>query len=106
MCILCTELANREQEEQEEAESEFNSDIQSNVSPSHEHISDQSQKLVGSSPDELYKDQSADHLPADHLTWNGTKMTLYANINSTLPLSELTCCFDNCCRCRARGGRG
>ncbi|CAB1457190.1 unnamed protein product [Pleuronectes platessa] len=65
------ELANREKEKQEEAESNIGSDVQSEASPNHsppdEHTADQSQD----SPDETRDDQSADQMPADHLTWNG-----------------------------------
>ncbi|KAK9537346.1 hypothetical protein VZT92_004973 [Zoarces viviparus] len=61
------ELANKEQEEQKEVESNVNSDIQSNASPSHSvpdgHTSDQSQN---SPPDEPQDDKS----PV-HLSWNG-----------------------------------
>ncbi|XP_069389035.1 dual specificity calcium/calmodulin-dependent 3',5'-cyclic nucleotide phosphodiesterase 1A isoform X2 [Paralichthys olivaceus] len=65
------ELANKEQEEQEEAESNISSDVQSQASPDHsppdEHTSNQSQD----SPDETHDDKSPDQMPADHLTWNG-----------------------------------
>uniref|UniRef100_A0A8D3E4Q7 Phosphodiesterase n=1 Tax=Scophthalmus maximus TaxID=52904 RepID=A0A8D3E4Q7_SCOMX len=54
------ELANKEQEEQEKAES--NSDVQSDG-----HTSDQSQDSDGSPPDETHDDAS----PEDHLTCNG-----------------------------------
>ncbi|KAM6955149.1 dual specificity calcium/calmodulin-dependent 3',5'-cyclic nucleotide phosphodiesterase 1A [Lycodopsis pacificus] len=61
------ELANKAQEEQKEVESNVNSDIQSNASPSHSvpdgHTSDQSQN---SPPDEPQDDKS----PV-HLSWNG-----------------------------------
>ncbi|XP_068558258.1 dual specificity calcium/calmodulin-dependent 3',5'-cyclic nucleotide phosphodiesterase 1A-like [Cebidichthys violaceus] len=64
------ELANKEQEEQKEVESNVNSDIQSNASPSRsvpdEHTSDQSQNSEGSPPDEPQDDKS----PV-HLSWNG-----------------------------------
>ncbi|KAM7379988.1 hypothetical protein PAMP_003318 [Pampus punctatissimus] len=71
------ELANKEQEDQEGVESNvtINSDIQSYASPSHSvpdgHISDQSQNLDGSTLDETSDNKSPDHLPTDHLTWNG-----------------------------------
>ncbi|XP_060945008.1 dual specificity calcium/calmodulin-dependent 3',5'-cyclic nucleotide phosphodiesterase 1A [Limanda limanda] len=65
------ELANREKEKQEEAESNIGSEVQSEASPNHsppdEHTADQSQD----SPGETHDDQSADQMPADHLTWNG-----------------------------------
>ncbi|KAF0026974.1 hypothetical protein F2P81_021711 [Scophthalmus maximus] len=54
-----SELANKEQEEQEKAES--NSDVQSDG-----HTSDQSQDSDGSPPDETHDDAS----PEDHLTCN------------------------------------
>ncbi|XP_070771056.1 dual specificity calcium/calmodulin-dependent 3',5'-cyclic nucleotide phosphodiesterase 1A [Enoplosus armatus] len=69
------ELANKEQEEQEEEESCVNSNVQSHSSPNHSvldgHSSDQSQNSDGSPPDETRDDKSPDHMPADHLTWNG-----------------------------------
>ncbi|XP_026231569.1 calcium/calmodulin-dependent 3',5'-cyclic nucleotide phosphodiesterase 1A isoform X3 [Anabas testudineus] len=68
------ELANKEKEEHEEV-SNSNSDIQSHASPSHSvpdgHTSDQSQNSDVSLPDETPNDKSPDHIPADHLTWNG-----------------------------------
>ncbi|XP_051259224.1 dual specificity calcium/calmodulin-dependent 3',5'-cyclic nucleotide phosphodiesterase 1A-like isoform X2 [Dicentrarchus labrax] len=69
------ELANKEKEEKEEVESHVNSDIQPHVSPSHSvpdgHTSDQSQKSNCSPPDETHDNNSSDHMPTDHLTWNG-----------------------------------
>ncbi|XP_036964896.1 calcium/calmodulin-dependent 3',5'-cyclic nucleotide phosphodiesterase 1A-like isoform X2 [Acanthopagrus latus] len=69
------ELANKEQEE---VESDVKSDIQTHVSPTHKvpdgYISDQSQKSDGSPPEGTYN-KCPDHMPADHLTWNGTNMT-------------------------------
>lgn len=75
LCLSCAELANKEQEEQEKVESNVNSDVQSQASPSRSvadgHASDQSQTSGGSPPDETHRDKSPDHMPADHLTWNG-----------------------------------
>ncbi|XP_070831937.1 dual specificity calcium/calmodulin-dependent 3',5'-cyclic nucleotide phosphodiesterase 1A isoform X2 [Chaetodon trifascialis] len=68
------ELANKEQEQQEEVESNVNSNIQSHGSPSHRvpdwNTSDQSQKS-DSSPSVETHDKPPDCIPADHLTWNG-----------------------------------
>ncbi|KAK2905633.1 dual specificity calcium/calmodulin-dependent 3',5'-cyclic nucleotide phosphodiesterase 1A isoform X2 [Channa argus] len=65
------ELANKEQEEREGGESNVKSDIHSHASPRHSvpdgHASDQPQNSDDSPPDEAH----ADHMPADHLTWNG-----------------------------------
>lgn len=81
LCLLRTELANKEQEEQEEVESNVNSDIQSHVSLSDNvldgNTSDQSQTSDSSPPDETH-DKSPDCMPADHLTWNGICMTVSA----------------------------
>ncbi|XP_036964895.1 calcium/calmodulin-dependent 3',5'-cyclic nucleotide phosphodiesterase 1A-like isoform X1 [Acanthopagrus latus] len=67
------ELANKEQEE---VESDVKSDIQTHVSPTHKvpdgYISDQSQKSDGSPPEGTYN-KCPDHMPADHLTWNGAR---------------------------------
>ncbi|XP_045910933.1 calcium/calmodulin-dependent 3',5'-cyclic nucleotide phosphodiesterase 1A [Micropterus dolomieu] len=69
------ELANKVQEEQDEAESNLSSDIQSHSSPNHSvpegNTSDQSQNSGAFPPDDTHDDKSPDHLPADHLTWNG-----------------------------------
>ncbi|XP_071328702.1 dual specificity calcium/calmodulin-dependent 3',5'-cyclic nucleotide phosphodiesterase 1A isoform X2 [Trachinotus anak] len=69
------ELANKEREEQEKLESNINSDVQSHASPNHSvpdgHASDQSQNSEGSPPVRTQDDKSSDHMPADHLTWNG-----------------------------------
>nr|XP_046259912.1 calcium/calmodulin-dependent 3',5'-cyclic nucleotide phosphodiesterase 1A-like isoform X1 [Scatophagus argus] len=66
------ELANKEQEE---IKSNINSDIQPDVSPSHNvpdgHTSGQSQKSDGSPPAEIHNDKSTDLMPADYLSWNG-----------------------------------
>ena len=75
LCLLCTELANKEQEE---VELDDNSDIQTHVSPTHSipdgHTSDQSQKSGGSPPVGKHNECPV-HMPADHPTWNGTNMT-------------------------------
>ncbi|XP_040004609.1 calcium/calmodulin-dependent 3',5'-cyclic nucleotide phosphodiesterase 1A [Xiphias gladius] len=69
------ELASKEQEEQERVESNINPDIQSHASPNHSipdgHTSDHSQNSDSSPPDETHDDESPDHVPAEHLTWNG-----------------------------------
>ncbi|XP_029282270.1 calcium/calmodulin-dependent 3',5'-cyclic nucleotide phosphodiesterase 1A-like [Cottoperca gobio] len=63
------ELANKEQEEKEEVESNVNSDIQSHASPIHSvtqsQTSDQSQNSEGAPPDD------ETHESPVHLTWNG-----------------------------------
>lgn len=63
VCVFYTELANKEQEDQEGVESNINSDIQSRTLPSHSGD--------GSPPDETNDKKSPVHVPADHLTWNG-----------------------------------
>ncbi|XP_056245967.1 dual specificity calcium/calmodulin-dependent 3',5'-cyclic nucleotide phosphodiesterase 1A isoform X2 [Seriola aureovittata] len=73
------ELANKEREEQERLESNINSDVQSHpASPNHSvpdgHTSDQSQNSDGSPPDQTQSNKSPDHMPADHLTWNGARL--------------------------------
>uniref|UniRef100_A0A3B4UH04 Phosphodiesterase n=3 Tax=Seriola TaxID=8160 RepID=A0A3B4UH04_SERDU len=73
------ELANKEREEQERLESNINSDVQSlPASPNHSvpdgHTSDQSQNSDGSPPDQTQGHKSPDHMPADHLTWNGARL--------------------------------
>lgn len=79
-CTRVIELANKEQEKQEEVKSSVDSDIQSHASPSHSihdgHASDQSQNSDVSQPDDTPNDKSPDHMPADHLTWNGTNYIL------------------------------
>uniref|UniRef100_A0A4W6C702 Phosphodiesterase n=1 Tax=Lates calcarifer TaxID=8187 RepID=A0A4W6C702_LATCA len=89
------ELANKEQEEQEREKSNINSGIQLHASPNHSvpdgHTSDQSQNSDGSPPDETQEDKSPDHMPADHLTWNGTNhkcrlcVDIYVHIDRSLP---------------------
>lgn len=82
VCLFCTEMANKVQEEQEEVESNVNLNIQSHVSPSDSvpdgHSSDQSQS-DDPPPDETLADKSPEHVPADYLTWNGTNMTVRKN---------------------------
>lgn len=68
-CLLCTELANKEQEEQEGAAT----DNQSHASPNRTAPGDQSQNCDGPLTEETQEEESADHNPEDHLTWNGKK---------------------------------
>ncbi|XP_041662484.1 calcium/calmodulin-dependent 3',5'-cyclic nucleotide phosphodiesterase 1A isoform X2 [Cheilinus undulatus] len=70
------ELATKEKEEKEGVACNANSDNQSHVSASHSipdgHASNQSQNCDDSLPEETQEEEnSADHLPEDHLTWNG-----------------------------------
>lgn len=95
LCLSCSELANKEQEEQEREKSNINSGIQLHASPNHSvpdgHTSDQSQNSDGPPPDETQEDKSPDHMPADHLTWNGTNhkcrlcVDIYVHIDRSLP---------------------
>lgn len=71
LCVrVCAEVANKEKERQE-----VECNIQSNASPSHSlpdgHAHDQSQSLDASPPDDIHDDTSAEHVAADHVTWNG-----------------------------------
>ncbi|XP_034549007.1 calcium/calmodulin-dependent 3',5'-cyclic nucleotide phosphodiesterase 1A [Notolabrus celidotus] len=64
------ELANKEQEEQEDVASNVNSDNQSHASPNRAPA-DQSQNCDDAPPEETHGEESTDHDPEDHLTWNG-----------------------------------
>ncbi|XP_074550448.1 dual specificity calcium/calmodulin-dependent 3',5'-cyclic nucleotide phosphodiesterase 1A-like [Halichoeres trimaculatus] len=61
------EIASKEQEEQKEKAS----DNQSHASPNRSAPGDQSLNCDGPLPEETQEEESSDHNPEDHLTWNG-----------------------------------
>ena len=68
LCLtICTELANKLQEEQEEMRCSVDLDVQPHISPD----PDESHSDL-SPPDETLDCNSLNHTSTDYITWNGT----------------------------------